>query len=408
MMMYYGICIMYLLGVTDVKVFLIKGVASVSAVYHRAIFYFFLLALSLFCAKFCLFNVVVRIVENHIGHLKVGDKNKILKARVYRRRIARNVPKPTPIVTLSTLVSFLKLVAPTEFVISVVRQQACGTRLLKTSLRFGRYTKFENIFVSGFLEHFFNFVSYNQLEIKIPQPDSRGRIQHPVLTVSDLVITRYPNKRQSVRGKVDIENLDDSGNITEFAMWDDMAWEFDRNLVETMEAIIIIGVTSCRVSQYRERGIGIIYRAPSLPGKVKENSGMSEYSFKAFVSNRTGTTIFTLFTQIADGITRHKCTELFHKLGIPNPQHMPPVVLAIEGRKHMFPFHFNASSKIGAVDFTLDDVLDKPASVSGKMEPSKCIPGSYAYVHVCRFKGNVCVSDLLLYVVTPPNWVAAE
>ncbi|GKF43562.1 hypothetical protein Tco_0130114, partial [Tanacetum coccineum] len=37
-----------------------------------------------------------------------------------------------------------------------------------------------------------------------------------------------------------------------FMMWDEMAWEFDRNLVDTMEVPMITVVTSCRVSQFRD------------------------------------------------------------------------------------------------------------------------------------------------------------
>ncbi|GKB26814.1 retrotransposon protein, putative, ty1-copia subclass [Tanacetum coccineum] len=67
-----------------------------------------------------------------------------------------------------------------------------------------------------------------------------------VRSARDLVIFGDPNKRQTVRRKVDIENLD--GNITKFTMWDDMAQEYDRGLVEMMEGTMIINASSCRVS----------------------------------------------------------------------------------------------------------------------------------------------------------------
>ncbi|GJU93700.1 nucleic acid-binding, OB-fold protein [Tanacetum coccineum] len=71
-----------------------------------------------------------------------------------------------------------------------------------------------------------------------------------VRSVGDLVITGDPNKRKSVRRKVDIENL--NGYITKFMMWDDMVREFDRTLVEKMEAPVIIVVSSCQVSRCRD------------------------------------------------------------------------------------------------------------------------------------------------------------
>nr|GEX23984.1 nucleic acid-binding, OB-fold protein [Tanacetum cinerariifolium] len=51
----------------------------------------------------------------------------------------------------------------------------------KTSLIFRRYVKFENIPVTYFPNHLFNFASYNQHDFKIPQLDSQDKIQHHVL-----------------------------------------------------------------------------------------------------------------------------------------------------------------------------------------------------------------------------------
>ncbi|GJT62030.1 ATP-NAD kinase-like domain-containing protein [Tanacetum coccineum] len=46
-------------------------------------------------------------------------------------------------------------------------------------------------------------------------------------------------------------------------------------------------------------------------------------------------------------------------------------VLAIEGKKKTLQFHFNTSSKTGAVDFTMDDVLDEATDINGTIEPTK-------------------------------------
>ena len=43
----------------------------------------------------------------------------------------------------------------------------------------------------------------------------------------------------------------DSGNVVEFTMWNEMADEFEKADLDTMEQPIIIAVSSCRVSKYR-------------------------------------------------------------------------------------------------------------------------------------------------------------
>ncbi|GJW51744.1 photosystem I P700 apoprotein A2 [Tanacetum coccineum] len=45
-------------------------------------------------------------------------------------------------------------------------------------------------------------------------------------------------------------------------------------------------------------------------------------------------------------------SDAYKKLKTLNPQQVPPEVLAVEGKKHTFRFHFNTSNKVGAVDFT--------------------------------------------------------
>lgn len=42
----------------------------------------------------------------------------------------------------------------------------------------------------------------------------------------------------------------DSGNVVEFTMWNEMADEFEKADLDTMEQPIIIAVSSCRVSKY--------------------------------------------------------------------------------------------------------------------------------------------------------------
>ena len=58
----------------------------------------------------------------------------------------------------------------------------------KTSLRFGKITKFNPITAPDIPHHYFKFVSYNQLQSKIPKEDKTGRTRYPVLTGQPLSI----------------------------------------------------------------------------------------------------------------------------------------------------------------------------------------------------------------------------
>ncbi|GJU99648.1 hypothetical protein Tco_1328919 [Tanacetum coccineum] len=162
-------------------------------------------------------------------------------------------------------------------------------------------------------------------------------------------------------------------------MLDDMAREFDKNLVEKMETPMIIVVTTCRVSRYRDLQLSASLATyyyfnldilevkqsqaeymrkhnlnPPLtvckychqnPNKDRLRNRYSlalllqqnpdTYQASGIVSklflDETGTTLFTFFTPVVDALTRHQCPELVCQLGIPNPQEIPPKVLVVEG-----------------------------------------------------------------------------
>ncbi|GJZ94997.1 nucleic acid-binding, OB-fold protein [Tanacetum coccineum] len=142
-------------------------------------------------------------------------------------------------------------------------------------------------------------------------------------------------------------------------MWGDMAREFNRELVETMEGPVITDVSSCRVPRYKGCQVHVFSDTRHVSRsrdwyyilcgectrKVQDDNGVWKcvdhgpqpdptyrYSFKAFVSDDTTTTVFTFFTPSADAITGHESPEFVRKLDTPNPQQVPPEVLAIEGR----------------------------------------------------------------------------
>nr|GEV19419.1 hypothetical protein [Tanacetum cinerariifolium] len=156
-----------------------------------------------------------------------------------------------------------------------------------------------------------------------------------------------------------------------------MAREFNKNLIEMMETSMIIVVTTCRVSQYRDLQLSpsvATYYYFSLDILEVEQS-QAEFSCEATITNVNGTRNWFYISciectkmvkenggvwkcmDLIDALTQRECPELVCKLGISNPQQIPPKVLAVEGRKHMFQFHFSTYSKIGVVDFTLDDML---------------------------------------------------
>ncbi|GJW78667.1 DNA helicase [Tanacetum coccineum] len=57
-----------------------------------------------------------------------------------------------------------------------------------------------------------------------------------------------PKPNQSIRRKIDVENL--NGNIIEFTLWDEMAKHFEQADLEKMEQLVIIAVSSCLNSKY--------------------------------------------------------------------------------------------------------------------------------------------------------------
>ena len=52
----------------------------------------------------------------------------------------------------------------------------------KTSLRFGRATRFDPIQAPEIPHHYFEFASYYELQHRVPREDVRGKMQYPILT----------------------------------------------------------------------------------------------------------------------------------------------------------------------------------------------------------------------------------
>ena len=61
----------------------------------------------------------------------------------------------------------------------------------KISLRFGKIIKFEPASTTSIPYHYFRFVSYNQLESRVPKQDESGKMQYPILTCHVLILKFY-------------------------------------------------------------------------------------------------------------------------------------------------------------------------------------------------------------------------
>ncbi|GJU06614.1 DNA helicase [Tanacetum coccineum] len=126
----------------------------------------------------------------------------------------------------------------------------------ETTLRFGRYTSFENIPADTFPKHYFNFTSYNQLDTKMQRQDTMTTQKQPTLTdyIGSLIRVRNvqtfgsAGSNLTIVRKLDIENL--NGDIVELAIWDEMAKGFRKEEVDKMPKPVIFAVSSCKVSEY--------------------------------------------------------------------------------------------------------------------------------------------------------------
>ncbi|GJT86490.1 nucleic acid-binding, OB-fold protein [Tanacetum coccineum] len=216
------------------------------------------------------------------------------------------------------------------------------------------------------------------------------------------------------------------GNIIELTLWDEMAEHFAQADIEKMEQPVMISVSSCRVSKYRDYQLvatsatyyylnpnipeaeesRVLYRAQhqetppiiickfsyedieqeKLRDRFKLKALMDRiqtviskavvtqrdnytcldhgpqpgpfyrYKFKRYITDTSATALLTFFTPAADKITRHSCEELVETYKPADPRKIPSEILAMEGKRCFFQFHFNTLANIA--DFTLNDVFD--------------------------------------------------
>ncbi|GKB66747.1 DNA helicase [Tanacetum coccineum] len=191
--------------------------------------------------------------QTTISALKIGLQNCILEARnkaIQANMDINNMDYFDPLFRLHTAYRI-------SYFICKKTKPYHQTLENKISLRFGKITKFEVLTYkeSEFPKHHFECIPYNQLASRIPYRDENSKMIYPILTgcirsISDIISYGDQNTGQKYIRKVEIEDLD--GNIVEFTIWDDVAKEFNKQGIEKLTPPIIIAVSSCRVTKYRE------------------------------------------------------------------------------------------------------------------------------------------------------------
>ncbi|GKA94822.1 DNA helicase [Tanacetum coccineum] len=141
--------------------------------------------------------------ENTIGSLKTGQEKCVLETRVYRKWVSKSIPQKKEIAFCCILID----------------------RELSSRVP---------------------YLDENSKTVYLRLTDYLGWIR----SISDITPFGNANTGQGWLRKVDIENLD--GNVVEFTMWDDLAKQFNKEEIEKLSRPIIIAVSSCKVSKYRD------------------------------------------------------------------------------------------------------------------------------------------------------------
>ncbi|GJX56922.1 DNA helicase [Tanacetum coccineum] len=179
---------------------------------------------------------------NCISDLKPGARNKVLEAKTVSSLLQDDA---------AYRISNFICIPTSNF------QQTLDT---ETTLKFGKYTKFDSIPLDEFPKHYFNFVAYNQLHYKIHTQEKPTYEKQPTLTgclirVSNIKEFGGANRNLKVLKKLDIKNLDD--NVVKLALWDDMARNFKKSEYNTIEKHVIIALSSTPATHY--------YLNPDIP-----------------------------------------------------------------------------------------------------------------------------------------------
>ncbi|PWA92201.1 nucleic acid-binding, OB-fold protein [Artemisia annua] len=214
-----------------------------------------------------------------IGSLRINDRDRVLEAKVYRAWTHWDPPNTTEKGFRAILldkqgdaiqanmeaaeINYFKgiLIPGKTYRIygftCVPTENWQQTLQNNISLSFTTATGFDVIEDDGFPKHYFNFISYNQLPARVIDPFDKTRKPQPVLTdyigcyISSTKSDKIgnPNRNRSVFRKVKIQNL--NRNSLELTLWGNLAESFNKEAIDAMEKPVIIAVSSCRVSRFR-------------------------------------------------------------------------------------------------------------------------------------------------------------
>ncbi|PWA46862.1 nucleic acid-binding, OB-fold protein [Artemisia annua] len=407
-------------------------------------------------------------MEAYIRDLRPRDRDKVIEAKVYRSWMSRDPPDVTEKGLRAILLDkqgdaiqaytdindknhFTSILIPGKAYrisrISCVPTDNCQQTLENTtSLSFSTLTKFDTIPSGEFPNHYFDFVAYNQLPYKVVDSNDPTKTEYPVLTdyigcymrSTDKQKWGNPNRNQMVNRKIEIQNLNRTS--IELTLWDDLANTFKKDEIDALEKPVLIAVSSCRVTRYRNTlqlqstPATYYYINPKIPEleeylqeyrtlfninpplqivrhpyEDKEQEKMRnripldvllkespqshiyypsctkcnikaeihegtfdckahgtlespnyKYNFKAYITDGSATAMITFFTPKADDFIGVNCNSLVRSLTNPDPRKIPPEVNSIVGKRYIFQFHFNTSSKQKPPDFVFNQISDTP------------------------------------------------
>ncbi|GJW48837.1 nucleic acid-binding, OB-fold protein [Tanacetum coccineum] len=174
-------------------------------------------------------------------------------------------------------------------------------------------------------------------------------IQELEVELSYRILSQSLNERANRLRKAE-QRCFASGNIIEFTMWDEMAENFNKSILDTLEQPVIVAVSSCRVSKYRDYQLPATpatyhYLNPNIPEADQSQADKKatiindsyhcmdhgpqprpgcKYNFMAFITDPPATAPLTFFTPAADD----KCNKMLkwkeHCLVYENPLTLLP------------------------------------------------------------------------------------
>ncbi|PWA63304.1 Retrotransposon-like protein [Artemisia annua] len=87
------------------------------------------------------------------------------------------------------------------------------------------------------------------------------------------------------------------------------------------------------------------------------------YNFKGYLTDDTATATITFFTPRANQIVGIDCNSLLSSLQDRDPRNVPQKIQSIIGKRHIFQFYYNTTSKQGPAEFIFATLLDQLATM---------------------------------------------